>query len=226
MKKPLDLSSGIFEPQYEQIHDIYNVIRVPALSLQPNLMSPGFSYRIPKGSFVYLEIHFAPSGKLETEKLALNLSGSRSGRGLTEYRLRDFAAHDFVISPRQEEVSVSTSRPVKHSMLITAIGAHMHWRGKWAQLKLRSPSGQEKIIYSGRYLFKNRERYELDQPVFAAAGSAFLAEFQYDNSKANPAKIDSDLEVHEGIDAFKNEMGVFHIEYYKASKDVYGSKQK
>jgi peroxiredoxin len=213
MKEPMDLSKNKFQPEFQQPDKIYNVLRMPAQTNRAAELIPGVAYKIPKGSFVYQEAHFGLTGKDEAENITTILQKYQGQEPPKELRLIEITA-PINIPPNAESHWTEVTYHIAKDSTLLMLGAHMHLRGKTADLSMQKPGEKMRRIYHSRYVFKNRRVYMLEQPIFLPAGTVLKAEFEFDNSKSNPAKIDHDALVKWGQDAQTNEMAVMHVFVY------------
>lgn len=214
-RDPLDTSKNDFQPQFSQQTEIYNIIRMPVANRSLSL-DEGLAFKIPKNSYVYLELHFRPTGKTEKQMVRL---------GVQEYKLKK-PPNEILYSPivpwtkgtvlpaNTESFVIKKSKKVSTDTYLWSVGPHMHWRGVSAKLTEILEDNTRKILFSSRYLFKFRRTYEFKEPVLVRAGSTLEVELEFNNSPSNPAQIDTSQTVSYGPDALKHEMGVFHINWF------------
>jgi len=81
---------------------------------------------------------------------------------------------------------------------------HAHYRGHASNLRIRYPDGSEEMLLSlPRYDFNWQRAYEWEEPITIPAGSKLIAEYVYDNSMANVANPDPDVNVTWGEQSFE-----------------------
>lgn len=220
MKKPIDLSRNIFQPEYLQSADILNIIR-----LSPNYPGPvslvgNQVFRIPKDAHLYLELHFSLTGKNEQQHVEIEIEEFGGNGKPVELIYNPLDVASFTIPPNTKSYKLRARRTIERDIHIVRMGPHMHWRGRSAKLLKITPAGQpgenekKEILGSWRYVFKNRATVQFQEPLLIKAGSILEAEFEYDNSEDNPARIDHSRPVRFGPDAFLNEMANMHLLYY------------
>lgn len=211
MKSPLDLSQNIFEPQFNNPKEIYNILRISAKRAEAHDLEEPLAFRIPKGSFAYLELHLAPTGKTEKQNVKIFIEQYRGRQKPNEVLYSPILTRQINIPPGKSHFTVRAFRKYPQDTYIRAVGAHMHMRGHYARLTEITKTGDRKLFYSSRYVFKNRTSYVFETPYLVQAGSRVMAEFIYDNSVGNPNGIDFTKTVGWGQDAFSDEMATFNI---------------
>lgn len=218
-KVPLDFSKNDFEPQNTQSDRHYSTWRWQARKNQPVLLREGLAYRIPKGSYVYLELHFAPTGKPERQYVRAFLRKYSAKREPTELKYWEISGNDLLPVPADTESFVIRKKaPITRDIYLSKLGAHLHMRGTSAKLFSIASTGERRRLFSLRHIFKNKSTFQFSEPVLIKAGTILEAEFEYDNSAANPARIDYSKPIPWGPDAFKNEMAKMNIYSYDAEE--------
>jgi len=193
---------------------IYSIIPLSNKNRAIILNSKQLAFRIPKNSWIYLQLHFAKTGKKELVSTQL-LGKKYSTRGNLREYFWDKRGRSYDINIPKNTANYTKQVKIKYDkdIVIHAMGPHMHKRGKHSTVHLIDPKGVKKLIFNGRYIFKNRKVYIFEKPIFVKAGSSMLIEFEYDNSLGNPAKIDAEKNVLWGEDADIGEMMLMHIFY-------------
>lgn len=214
-KTPLDLSKVRFTGHFRDKDLLYQIIRWGIALNQPKALRPGMGIRLPKGSSLYLEIHFNLSGRNEREHVTTYLTKYRGSAPPIELLYRPLVQRKFAIPRRTESYRVVQEDRILEDQYIESAGAHMHWRGQRARLIEVSPSGERKTLFSQRYLFKNRGLHQFPEPLLVKAGSILRAEFEFNNSVSNPAKINFNKKVRWGQDDLLNEMATMHMHRYQ-----------
>lgn len=222
-KKPMDLSKNIFQPQYLDPSNIYTIIRFSTRLTKPIFFNDNLAYLIPKGGHVYMEMHFALTGKKEANNVEFQLQLAPKKTKSVEILYRPTSVDKVFIPANSESVILSKKVTIKEDNYLIAAGPHMHWRGKSAKLILTEPGQEPRIILSTRYVFKNRAYVIFEDKILLKAGSTLEARFEFDNSSANPAKIDFNKPVGYGADAEMSEMAVMHL-FRFLKKDLISNK--
>ncbi len=201
----------------EALKKIHSLVNVPN---QNSIISSNYTdkaHRIPKGAKIYLQVHFAKTGRDETANIKVLFNKFLKKGNLKEifYDPRS-AIEDFKIPANNESFVLKKDIRYERDVILFRLGPHMHVRGAHAKAYLKGPDDlHPKLIYSARYIFKNRRTYELSEPIRIKAGSVLTTEFEYDNSAANPARIDHNKVVGWGEDAYTGEMMLMHLFYLK-----------
>lgn len=220
-KEPLNISSGIFEPQFQEPQKLYNIFRLPlterdTFSLPKINSKTDLALKVPKGFHLYLEAHFSPSGRDEKQSIKGSLLTIDPTAGTKELKY-------FPLSIPKEEIQIpaqAAAHVLKKEftapldVTIFSLGCHMHWRGKACRFAV-SRNGKE--LYSpfvSRYLMKNRLVWRIEKPLAIHKGDQISVQFEYNNSKTNPANIEFNKAVTWGPDPYSNEMATMHLSYY------------
>ncbi len=212
LKKPLDLSDPEFSVENESRINMINRMKWPPLSTTPLRFRDAYVFKIPKGSYVYLKLHFINSGKDEVQKAQVRLQKYKGPKVPVEMEHMRISSRAVSIPPEKESFVRRIERHVYEDQFLFELGCHMHWRGKSCRLIQVDPGGHEKLLFfQSRFVFKNRKTYRLQELIPVSKGSKLIAEFEYDNSAYNPAKVDHTKDVKWGADFDSDEMGVMHI---------------
>ncbi|MGE3261788.1 MAG: redoxin family protein [Bacteriovoracia bacterium] len=207
-QKPVDISQNIFEPEWADPENVsgmlWGTISVP----RPYKLKNGLAFRIPKGSRVYLELHFTPTGKPETEFVKVSLEKYSDSVPPRELKFNNIWLAELRIPPGSESTWAAAEKTVEKNIQILATGFHMHARGKSVKFSEISRDGKLRPLCNlPRFLLKNKLAQIYKKPLAVSAGSRLRVEFEYDNSPANPTRVDSSKEVRWGQDQREDEMG-------------------
>lgn len=211
----IGLSRNEFLPYsaYKKIHSIIS------LSNQKGIVASNHSnaaHRIPKGAIIYLQAHFAKTGKDE-EAFIKVIMKKFAKKGLMKdiYYENRSSLDQFVVPANQESFTLKKEFNYRNEVVIFRVAAHMHARGNRARLYVKNQDDKDfKLVYNSRYIFKNRRTYDLVDPITVKKNGTVRVELDYDNSKANPAQIDYTKDIVWGEDAYTGEMMLMHLFYY------------
>ncbi len=212
----LNFSNGEFSPLLN-LDKIYNVIPLPNRNFPLRFNKNKIAYRIPKGARVYLETHFAKTGRDEEARVKIIMEKSKERGNLKEaFHDARLSLRTFQIPPNTESFTLKKEITFDSDVSIYELAPHMHLRGTFGRLYIQEPeSNVSKLVFSSRYIFKNRLIYKLVEPIKIKKGTIVRAELEYDNSSGNLANIDFRKNVYFGEDANKNEMMIMHLFYTK-----------
>ncbi len=214
----LDVVRSEFLP-YSVLKKVHGIIN---LSNQNGVIASNYedkAYRIPKGARIYLETHFAKTGKDEEALMKVVMKKYSKQEKMKEIFYTSRASDQDLRIPPNEDAYKSIKRiRFDRNVTLFRMAAHMHLRGSHARVYLEeSPGVEPKLIFNSRYLFKNRRTYDLVEPIKIKKDSYVITELEYDNSKGNPAQIDHDATVKWGEDAATGEMMLMHLYYYQGN---------
>ncbi len=193
---------------------------------------PGVAKRITPNSYFEFNIHYTPTGKVETDRTILGL-----------WFARDPVHHEILTRPAIQEVFLDGKRisrgeypnipahadnwaivgqmSVKDDITVYAMSPHMHFRGKDMRYTLIYPDGREEVLLDvPNYNYAWQLNYELETPAKAPAGSTIRVLAHYDNSRNNPRNPAPDQDVIWGQQSW-NEMFIPWMEF-SVDKQVLG----
>lgn len=185
---------------------------------------PGTAKRISPGSYIEFNMHYTPTGKVETDRSSL---GIWFAKGPVHHEVVSRMAREETyiegkkvgygqvpnIPPGAENWAIVGKMNVRDAITIYAMSPHMHFRGKDMRYTVRLPDGKEEVLLNvPRYQYEWQLNYEFETPVRLPVGSAITVLAHYDNSKNNPRNPAPDQEVIWGQQS-ENEMFIPWMEY-------------
>lgn len=175
---------------------------------EPIEFPKGSAKFIPKGSNIYLEIHYLPSGRAESDntKVGLYTYKSKPKKSIGRYI---FANLDFKIPPKESNFKLEMSKVTEEVELI-GLFAHMHYRGKSASFVATYPDGEKEILLSiPKYNYNWHRFYMLEEPKKMPKGTKITMYITYDNSSENPDNPDPTKTVVNGaLDTHEMAFGI------------------
>jgi hypothetical protein len=153
---------------------------IPAPNSEPGVRP------VPRGSDIVIQIHYHPSGKLETDQssLGLKLSDQPGTRGRTAVILFN---RRIDIAPNDPNYVVKASLIMPRDVEVLGIAPHAHYLGKEMKITAQLPDGTEKpMIWIKSWDFNWQGAYQYSKPVALPKGTRVSLEFSYDNSANNP----------------------------------------
>jgi hypothetical protein len=183
----------------------------------PRTLPDGLARPLPAGADLVVQMHFHPSGKVQTEKAKLGLyfADKAPNKTLTGVQVPPafgrFASID--IPAREKDYVVRDSFTTPIDLDIYGAGGHAHYLCKQMKMTATLPTGETKtVLWIDRWDFAWQERYYLAEPMRLPAGTRLDVELQYDNSAANPSNPhDPPVRVTWGRGS-EDEMGALSIE--------------
>jgi len=170
------------------------------------------AYLIPKGSYIYLEIHYLPSGRPEVDNTKIGIHFYKNSKPKRSVGRYIFADIDFKIPPNESHHKIAISKDVDDVELI-GLFAHMHYRGKSASFVATYPDGKSEILLSiPRYNYNWHRFYMLSEPKKIPRGTKLTLHLAYDNSSENPDNPDPKKSVQSG--AYDTDEMAFGVAVY------------
>jgi hypothetical protein len=183
----------------------------------PQPLPDGLARSLPAGSDLVVQMHFHPSGKVETEKARLGFYFTKEApkKTLTGVQVPPmfgrFANIDIPAGEKDFVVRDSFTTPI--DLDVYGVGGHAHYLCTEMKLTATLPTGETKtVLWIDRWDFAWQERYYLEDPMRFPAGTRLDVELHYDNSSGNPANPhDPPVRVTWGRGS-EDEMGAMSIE--------------
>lgn len=187
----------------------------------PLVLSPGTAKKIPAGAKLRFNLHYTPTGKVETDRTSLGLVFAKEPPK-TEIRHHMLDKKDIQIPAGAANHREEKAFPVPHDMKVVSFFPHMHTRGKSWECRVLYPNGRTETVLSvPRYDFNWQHTYRCAEPLLLPAGSKIQCIAHYDNSKNNPANPDPSQAVKWGPQTW-DEMMVCGLEYLVESRQGTG----
>ena len=193
---------------------------LPTTSLRNWL--PGFTPRhlpagtgrwIPPGSDLVLEIHYRPSGKVETDQSTIGIHfAPRSSRQVVGEIMVMNLDLEIPAGATRHHHQASFTLPETATLFDAA--PHMHLLGREMKAVAHLPDGStEPLVWIRDWDFNWQEQYEFADPVRLPKGTRIVVDCYYDNSQDNPHNPNSPpIPVHWGGQT-KDCMGICHFQF-------------
>ena len=210
---------SVFRPKRTDLLQIY----VPGGGVQ--VFRPGVGKRIHKDRYFVFQMHYAVTGKPESDRTSLGFwfqkeptrhevvtqflvdthivetqqrTAEVSGAGVQEELDRRPPAIP-VIPPQIADWKITGINAVTDDLTLYGLWPHMHLRGKDMTYIVTFPDGREEIILNvPNYDFNWQVQYEFEEPLPIPAGSTIKVVAHYDNSLGNRYNPAPDKEVYWG----------------------------
>ena len=204
--------------------DLKTIFKLPMLlawtpGLNPTLLPEGEAIKIPKGSRLLMESHFAPTEAPVEEQFEIGLyfaDGVVDPDGLKQ--VGSFMA-DLVIEPFDPHSVHTDHYEFEEDALVTHFTFHMHYRGKTCKIVFHYPDGtQQTAIDIPNWDFYWQQVYFLTEPMLVPKGTIAELFGVWDNSPANPLNPNPSKRVKWGIRT-QDEMYGGSIYYSPANAD-------
>lgn len=157
----------------------------------PGHLPPGMAKVLPKGAKVVLQVHYHPSGKLETDRTQVGLFFAkppitRSVRSLMVAPLGGKLS-GMTIPPEAADHEVKAHVYVTQDVVALRITPHMHLLGKDMKVTATLPDGSQRpLVWVNNWDFNWQEGYQFREPVELPEGTRIDLVAHFDNSSKNP----------------------------------------
>jgi hypothetical protein len=166
---------------------------------------------IAAGSDIVFEIHYATTGKPETDQSSVGIVLADQPPRLRHLTTTAISSRTFAIPPGDGNYEIADQTTLQSDVDLVWIQPHMHYRGKDYVLRAVYPTGETKTILSvPRYSFAWQVGYELAEPVKLPKGTRLETLTHYDNSTANKFNPDPTITVRYGAQT-TDEMNVSFV---------------
>ena len=185
----------------------------------PLLLPKGFGKKIPKGSFMYFQMHYTPNGVETPDLSSVGLVFAKE-KPKHEVRTRSIANPRFEIPPGAAAHRVDSSTVFRKPAMLLSMSPHMHLRGKSFEYRVVFPDGRKETLLSvPNYDFEWQTNYMLAKPLFLPAGTRIECTAYFDNSSKNKNNPDPTKPVRWGDQTWE-EMMIGFIDYYYLDGDA------
>ena len=151
-----------------------------------NFTVGGAAKFIAAGSDIVFEIHYATTGKPETDQSSVGIVLADRQPRFRHLTTTAISSRTFAIPAGDGNYEVEDQTTLQADVDLVWIQPHMHYRGKDFILRAVYPSGETKTIVNvPRYSFAWQIGYELSEPVKLPKGTRLETVTHYDNSTAN-----------------------------------------
>jgi thiol-disulfide isomerase/thioredoxin len=186
----------------------------------PMALDDGIAFRIPKGSFLGLQMHFVSTGKPEKCKVAVGL---RYPRGVVQKQLRhiQLTDHGFAIPPGAPAHKVAATRVLDRDVVGVGLFSHMHLRGKDMTFTAQLPDGKtDTLLVIPNYNFSWQVPYRWEPgKKTLPKGTRLECVAHFDNSPFNVYNPDPKATVRHGLQTHQEMMYGFFF-YLDAAEQL------
>jgi hypothetical protein len=162
------------------------------------IMPPGIVQKIPAGSEILLQIHYAKTGKEEMDRTSVGLVFSKEPPARL-MQTRWVLNHYFRIPANAPNHEVKGCYTFDKDVDVLSYAPHMHLRGKDMEFKAHYPDGRSEILFrTPAYDFNWQTVYWLKLPVHIPHGTRIEVTAHYDNSMGNRANPNPNTDVRWG----------------------------
>jgi len=151
----------------------------------------GVGVALRKGSALILRMHYAPSGKPETDQSEVGIYFSRSPISNTAGSI-GLNVVNLNIPPGESKHRVTTFLTLPVDVTLLGIGPHMHLLGREMKVTATKPDGTvEPLIWVRDWDWNWQGQYRFAESIRLPRGTRLELEAIYDNSPANVANPNS-----------------------------------
>jgi hypothetical protein len=153
----------------------------------PRRLPEGTGAFLRRGSDLVLQVHYHPSGKVETDRSSVGIYFTKAPAtkliGGLAVRSRSLN-----IPPGEKQHRVTAqSEPMPADVNVMAVAPHMHLLGREIKVTARTPAGETvPMVWIKDWDFNWQGGYGFVEPVRLPKGSVVNVEAVYDNSADNP----------------------------------------
>lgn len=152
----------------------------------PRLLPDGIGTLLPKGSDIVLQVHYHPSGKVETDQTKIGIYFCKKP---VEKRLRIMPVIGMLSIPAGDPNYTVQGFPMalRGDATILGVMPHMHLLGKDMTVTATLPDNVAKqLVKVPNYDFNWQTTYMYKEPVKVPQGTRIGLVAHYDNSSSNP----------------------------------------
>jgi hypothetical protein len=156
----------------------------------------------PAGGAIGFQMHYTPVGREIVDQTQIGFYFQEQPELLNRTVVILDASLDI---PANEPRHVETAYlEFPYDAELISAFPHAHYRGYASDLRIQYPDGTEETLLSlPRYDFNWQRGYEFEEPVSIPAGSRLISDYVYDNSSANAANPDPNIQVTWGEQSFE-----------------------
>jgi mono/diheme cytochrome c family protein len=162
-----------------------------AVGGRPMVFPDGMSARLPAGADFLLQMHFNPTGKVETEQARVGIffaetPPTKAAASIELPALFGFGA-GIDIPAGEAHYTVRDEFTLPAGVRVHSAYAHAHYLGREMKVDAVLPDGSRKpLLWIDDWDFNWQEFYTYKEPVELPRGTRLEATLTYDNSPANP----------------------------------------
>ena len=183
----------------------------------PEIWPLGIGKKIPAGAELVWQLHYTPTGKIETDRSEVGLIFCKSPPKREVHGKMALNA-GFRIPPGAANHKVVSSSRFSRPAELLSLMPHMHLRGKDFLYRAHYPDGRSEILLNvPGYDFNWQHRYRFAKPFQIPAGTTIECVAHFDNSTGNPANPDPGKTIGWGRQTWE-EMMIGFIQYVDAPR--------
>jgi len=152
----------------------------------PYRLPDGVGRPVRKNSDVVLQVHYHPTGKVETDQSTIGIYYLKTPPKQISYSL-PLAQRRLDIQPGNNNYKATAEFTAPMDLEVIGVAPHMHLLGREMKVTATLPDGSVKpLIYIKDWDFNWQGQYLYREPMTFPKGTKFQMEAIYDNSPENP----------------------------------------
>ncbi|MBI3651159.1 MAG: thiol-disulfide isomerase [Acidobacteria bacterium] len=172
----------------------------------------GAAKKIPAGSTIILQMHYARNGKVEKDRSSVGLYLAKTPP-TREMHTQMVVNYHFQIPPGADHHEVTACYTFKQDAHVYGVMPHMHLRGKDMQVTAYYPDGSSEVLINvPDYSFNWQTNYYLKTPKAMPKGTRLEVLAHFDNSTKNKFNPDPTKPVRFG-DPTYDEMMIGFVDF-------------
>ncbi|HEV7224285.1 MAG TPA: redoxin domain-containing protein, partial [Pirellulales bacterium] len=199
---------------------LFNTLAIYAPGLPVSAFPHGAAKRIPAGSRLGFEVHYAPNGREQTDRSTAGLVFADAKQVEKELLVAMAVNTAFRIAPGVDDYRIEAEYRFDQDMRLYSMLPHMHLRGKTFRFDAVYPDGRrETLLDVPRYDFNWQYSYALAEPKRMPAGTVVHCAATFDNSSDNLSNPDPAATIGWG-DETTEEMMIGRMEVMREHQDL------
>jgi mono/diheme cytochrome c family protein len=162
-----------------------------AVGATPRFLPEGQALPMGRGSDFVIQMHFHPTGKVETERATVGIYFAQAA---PERRLRELQLPGLFgigtgleIPPGDKQYAIASSATMPVDVRVYSANPHAHYLGKEIKADATLPDGTTRpLLWIQDWDFNWQDGYTYKEPVILTRGTRIDVRISYDNSADNP----------------------------------------
>lgn len=152
----------------------------------PRKMPDGMAITVKKGTDFVLQMHYHPSGKVETDRSEVGIYLTKE-KPTRHMMIALLGSEDIDIPPGKADYAVRDQFVLPVDLKAGSVWAHMHLIGKTVHCWAEKPDGTKvELLKIGDWDFNWQDTYLYREPVDLPKGTTIKTVWTFDNTAANP----------------------------------------
>ena len=174
------------------------LLATTAPGMNATVFEPGTAMLVKAGSVLTFQMHYTTNGMATSDRTGIGFVFAKDPPAI-EIRATAFTNGRFVIPAGAPDHAVESGVSFLDDVTLYNLFPHTHVRGKRWDYRLTYPDGRTETLLSvPKYDFNWQTDYIFATPLRVPKGSMLRAVARYDNSPANPANPDPNVDVRWG----------------------------